>query len=118
LAKFENSRDKAGIKVKRDSLFTSYLPCSCVIYARIAAMLSAETEKTCKGDFMELQDVNSEEQFEVYYKSHALLTTDDKISSLKKAMKVRAILCEGNETPEETLRGLEESALLGLWKAS
>jgi len=37
---------------------------------------------------------------------------------LKKAMKIRAMLCDEDETPEEVLSGLEESALLGYWKAS
>ena len=67
---------------------------------------------------MKLQEVNSQKDFNAYYNSLSLLTTDDKISNLKSAMNIMAIMSEGDETPEETLMGLEESALLGLWKAS
>lgn len=67
---------------------------------------------------MTLQEVSEQEQFEEYYRLNGLLTTDDKISNLKKVMKVRAMLCDEDETPNEVLSGLEESALLGLWKAS
>jgi hypothetical protein len=69
-------------------------------------------------DFMTLHEVSSPEQFEAYYKSNNLQTTDAKISYLRKAMKIRAILFDEAETPEEVLGGLEESALLGFWKAS
>jgi hypothetical protein len=69
-------------------------------------------------DFMTLHDVNAPEQFEAYYKSNNLQTTDAKISYLRNAMKIRAILCDEVETPEEVLAGLEESAILGFWKAS
>jgi len=67
---------------------------------------------------MTLHEVTAQRQFEEYYKSNNLQTTDAKISYLKKAMKIRAMLCDEDETPEEVLSGLEESALLGYWKAS
>lgn len=65
---------------------------------------------------MTLHDVSTLEQFGEYYKSNNLVTIADKINYLKKAMKIRAMLCDDNETPEEVLSGLEESALLGYWK--
>jgi hypothetical protein len=71
-----------------------------------------------KVDFMTLHEVSSAEEFEEYYRSNNIQTTDAKISYLKKAMKVRAMLYDEDETPEEVLAGLEESALLGFWKAS
>jgi len=67
---------------------------------------------------MTLHEVNAPEQFEEYYKSNNLQTLPDKISYLKNAMKIRAMLCDEDETDEEILNGLEESALLGYWKAS
>ena len=67
---------------------------------------------------MTLHEVKETKQFEEYYKLNNLQTTDDKITNLKKAMKVKAILSEEDETPAEVLAGLEESALLGFWKAS
>ena len=67
---------------------------------------------------MTLYDVISSEQFEDYYKTNNLQTIDDKISNLTETMKIRAMLCDEEETPEEVLAGLEESALLGYWKAS
>jgi len=67
---------------------------------------------------MTLHEVGEQEQFEEYYKSNNLQTVKEKIDYLKKAMKIRAMLCDEDETPEEVLSGLEESALLGYWKAS
>ncbi len=67
---------------------------------------------------MTLQEVTNQEQFEAYYKSNMLQTVEDKINNLKKEMKIKAVIIEGNETLEETLMGLEESVLLRLWKAS
>ena len=67
---------------------------------------------------MTLHEVSAPEQFEEYYKSNNLQTIPDKIDYLKKAMKIRAMLCDEDETPEEVLSGLEESALIGYWKAS
>jgi len=67
---------------------------------------------------MTLHDVGAPEQFEEYYKSNNLQTVNEKIDYLKKAMKIRAMLCDEDETPEEVLSGLEESALIGYWKAS
>ena len=64
------------------------------------------------------EDGSAQKQFEEYYKLNSLQTVDSKISHLKSAMKIRAILCDGDETPDETLAGLEEIALHGSWKAS
>jgi len=71
-----------------------------------------------KGGFMTLHQVAKAEEFKEYYKLNNLQTIEEKIDYLKKAMKIRAILCDEDETPEEVLSGLEESALLGYWKAS
>jgi hypothetical protein len=68
--------------------------------------------------FMTLHEVSEPKQFEEYYKSNNLLTVDEKINYLKNAMKIRAMLRDEDETPDEILAGLEESALLGFWKAS
>jgi hypothetical protein len=71
------------------------------------------------GDFqMRLQDVTAKEQFDEYYKVNKLHTVNDKINYLISAMKIRAIQSEGEESPDVVLAGLEESALLGFWKAS
>ena len=67
---------------------------------------------------MTLHEVRSQEQFEDYYQSNNLQAVEDKINYLKNTMKIRAMLCDEDETPEEVLAGLEESALLGYWKAS
>jgi len=67
---------------------------------------------------MTLHEVDKPEQFEEYYKSNNLQTTEEKINYLKKAMKIRAMLSDEDETEDEVLSGLEESALLGYWKAS
>jgi hypothetical protein len=67
---------------------------------------------------MTLHEVNGSEQFEEYYRSNNLVTVTDKINYLKKAMKIKAILNDEDETQDEILTGLEESALLGYWKAS
>jgi hypothetical protein len=67
---------------------------------------------------MTLHEVSEQEQFDEYYRSNNLSTTTEKIDYLKKAMKVRAMLSDEDETEEEILSGLEESALLGYWKAS
>jgi hypothetical protein len=67
---------------------------------------------------MTLHDVSAQDQFDEYYKSNGLQTIVDKIGYLKKAMKIRAMRCEGKDTPEEALADLEEFALLGYWKAS
>lgn len=67
---------------------------------------------------MILHDVTKWEQFDEFYKSNNINTVDEKINYLIRAMKIRAMLSEESETPEEVLAGLEESALLGYWKAS
>jgi len=67
---------------------------------------------------MRLHDVSSQNQFAEYYQSNNLQTIEQRIDYLKKEMKVRAMLSDEDETPDEILSGLEESALLGYWKAS
>jgi len=71
--------------------------------------------KTRKTD---LHDVTGPEDFAGYYEAHGLLTVEEKINYLTKAMKIRATRGGGEETPEEALADLEEFALLGFWKAS
>jgi hypothetical protein len=67
---------------------------------------------------MRLNEVKSQNQFDKYYQANNLQTVDQKVDYLKKEMKVRAMLSDEDETPEEILSGLEESALLGYWQAS
>jgi len=67
---------------------------------------------------MRLHEVKFPNQFDEYYKSNNLQTVPERINYLKNEMKVRAMLSDEDETPEEILSGLEESALLGYWKAS
>ncbi|MDR1148825.1 MAG: hypothetical protein LBK66_09360 [Spirochaetaceae bacterium] len=67
---------------------------------------------------MTLHEVSLQEQFKEYYQSNNLQTVEDKINYLKNAMKIRAVLHDEDETSDELLCGLEESALLGYWKAS
>jgi hypothetical protein len=67
---------------------------------------------------MTLHDVEKPEQFSEYYKANGLNSVAEKISYLTKAMKIRATRSEGRESPEDTLAGLEELALLGFWRAS
>jgi hypothetical protein len=67
---------------------------------------------------MTLHEVSSQKQFDDYYKSNNLLSVSEKIDYLKNAMKIRAMLFDKSETEEEILMGLEETALLGYWKAS
>ena len=67
---------------------------------------------------MTLHEVSSQEQFEAYYQSNNLQTVEDKINCLKTDMKIRAIWHDDDETSDDILAGLEESALLGYWKAS
>jgi len=65
-----------------------------------------------------LEDVVEQNQFEEYYSSNGLNTTDERIDRLIKTMKIRAMHCDEQETPEEMLAGLEETALFGCWKAT
>jgi len=67
---------------------------------------------------MTLHEVSSQQQFDNFYKSNNLFSVSEKIDYLKNAMKIRAMLFDKTETEEEILKGLEESALLGYWKAS
>jgi hypothetical protein len=66
---------------------------------------------------MTLHEVATQEQFTEYYRSNNLQDIGDKIRYLTSAMKIRATRGDGKATPEETLSGLEEMALLGYWKA-
>jgi len=66
---------------------------------------------------VDLRDIVEQSQFENLYRANGLNCVEDKINYLKKTMKIRAICCDEEETPEEILSGLEESALLGYWKA-
>jgi len=65
-----------------------------------------------------LQEVNTKTELKEFYKFNNLLTVEAKINQLIKTMKIRAMLGENEKTPEEILAGLEESALLGYWKAN
>jgi len=67
---------------------------------------------------MTLHDVEQREQFARYYAENNLQTTEARIDNLTKIMKVRAIRHEEPVSKEEVLAGLEESAMLGNWKAS
>lgn len=67
---------------------------------------------------MRLYDVENPEQLTQYYLQENLQTIEDKIDHLKRAMKVRAMRGGGNGTPDAILTILEESCLLGYWKAS
>ncbi|MDR3012783.1 MAG: hypothetical protein LBU70_06200 [Chitinispirillales bacterium] len=67
---------------------------------------------------MQLQEVVDRSQFEEYYRSNNLNTDSEKINRLIRTMKIRAMRCDDQETPEELLAGLEETALFGCWKAS
>jgi hypothetical protein len=66
---------------------------------------------------MQLIDVQAREDFGRLYEEHQLTTYEDKISYLVASMKIRAMRCDEEETPEENLSGLEELALLGDWKS-
>jgi len=67
---------------------------------------------------MTLHDIVSTDQFADFYAQNGLTTVAEKIDRLKKVMKIRAMRCDEDETPEEILEGLEESCLLGYWKGS
>ena len=71
-----------------------------------------------QGGAVTLQEVKTKTELKEYYKFNNLLTVDAKINQLIKTMKIRAMLGENEKTPEEILAGLEESTLLGYWKAS
>jgi hypothetical protein len=79
-------------------------------------MVSALMADKAPG-FMDLRDVVERGQFEAFYHSNGLHSIEDRISHLKKSMKIRATYCDEEETPKEVLDGLEETALLGYWKA-
>jgi len=67
---------------------------------------------------MRLQEVEQQEQFARYYSENNLQNIEAKIDNLTKTMKVRAMRWEEEPAKEEVLAGLEESVLLGNWKAS
>jgi hypothetical protein len=67
---------------------------------------------------MRLHDVERPDQFQAYYAANNLQTIDDKIKDLMTRMKIRAIRGDEKETEDERLRGLEELALQGFWRAS
>lgn len=64
-----------------------------------------------------LLDIEDQSQFEALYRAKGLNGVEAKIGYLKKAMKIRAIRCDEDETPEEILSGLEDSVLEGFWRA-
>jgi len=78
--------------------------------------MTAMLEK-CNG-YMDLRDVKTKEDFNVFYDANNLSAPEDKINYLTAAMKIRATRCDFEETKEEILADLEETALLGYWKAS
>ena len=67
---------------------------------------------------LQLKDVETQEQFAEYYRQNNLLTFEEKIAKLREDMEIIAIRSETGKNPEELLALLEESALLGYWRAS
>jgi len=67
---------------------------------------------------MKLSEVVRQEQFADYYRENNLNGIGEKIDNLIRAMKIRAIMRDEDETDEENLVGLEETALRGIWRAS
>jgi len=65
-----------------------------------------------------LRAVKTREDFDGYYNSNGITSVDDKIHRLIEDMGVKAMISEDEETPDEVLAGLEESALRGFWRAS
>jgi hypothetical protein len=70
------------------------------------------------SDIANLANVEKKEDLDLLYKSLGLSSTELKIKYLIAAMKIRAMRCEEEETPEENLAGLEEIVLLKHWRAS
>jgi hypothetical protein len=66
---------------------------------------------------MQLRNVVEREDLEQLYEKNNLTTCEQKIAYLVATMKIRAMRCDEEESPEENLAGLEEVALLGDWKA-
>jgi hypothetical protein len=66
---------------------------------------------------MQLRDVVEKRDLERLYATNSLKTCQEKIAYLVATMKIRAMRCDEEESPEENLAGLEELALLGDWKA-
>jgi len=64
-----------------------------------------------------LLSVESNIQLMGYYLTRGLEKLDDKINSLKGEMDILAVLGETEVTPEERLSVLEDTILLGYWKA-
>jgi len=67
---------------------------------------------------LQLKDVETQEQFAEYYRQNNLLTFEEKIAKLREDMEIIAIRGETGKNPEKLLALLEESALLGYWRAS
>jgi len=67
---------------------------------------------------MTLYEVTTKKELREHYKTNNLSTIEAKIKYLIKTMKIRAMLGDNNKTPEQILAGLEESALMGYWKAN
>ena len=63
-----------------------------------------------------LRDITDLDQFPAYYKEHGLTTIDEKIDHLMETMKIRAVLmCYPSK--EEKLLGLEDIAIVGMWRS-
>jgi len=67
---------------------------------------------------MDLQDVEERGQLSDYYAQNGLRTLEEKIRNLTEVMKVKATLWDEEPSTGEVLAGLEESVLLGNWRAS
>jgi len=68
---------------------------------------------------MELCDLTEQDQFSEYYRERNLTTFEEKIDNLKETMKIIGIRYEKDKRkPEDILALLEESALLGYWRAT
>lgn len=65
---------------------------------------------------MNLRDVNSEEDFEIFYRENQLDTIKSKIDFLRKAMKIRASRSDGPYSDEDELSSLKELALSHMWE--
>jgi len=67
---------------------------------------------------MNLQDVETRDQLDAYYAQNNLYTPEERIRNLTETMKVKATRWDEEPTEEEILAGLQESVLLGNWRAS
>jgi hypothetical protein len=62
-----------------------------------------------------LSDMKDFDDFKTLYEQNNLSTDQEKIDFLVNTMKIKAIHCDEEETPEIKLLGLEELALLNPW---